>query len=221
MKLKPLILSLAVLTALTFSACDNGKESSQPAETTSSITSSELEQDVSNLESTVISDLDFDFDAAIQNVELFGNKISLPCTFEEFGSDFELYEDISIPFSDGQQKLRVMIKYKGKFVGSVVLDDCQLEDKNKIEKQVVALTLGDSQKNIPTNRNWYNELIEIDFSGITYSSTETEVKQKLGTPTPKEGEYFVDRLSYYKSETEYLQLRFKENKIINFNLCIR
>jgi len=82
MKLKPLILSLAVLTALTFSACDSGKESSQPAETTSSITSSELEKEVSDLESTAISDLDFDFDAAIQNIELFGNKISLPCTFE-------------------------------------------------------------------------------------------------------------------------------------------
>ncbi len=220
MKLKPLILSLAVLTALTFSACDNGKESSQPAETTSSIASSELEQDVSNFESNAISDLDFDFDAAIQNIELFGNKISLPCTFEEFGSDFELYEDISIPFSDEENRLRVMIKYKGGFIGSVVLD-CQLDDKNKIEKQVVALTLGDSQKNIPTNRNWYNDLIEIDFSGITYSSAETEVKQKLGTPTPKEGEYFDDRLAYDKSETEYLRIRFKENQITEFNLRIR
>lgn len=220
MKLKPLILSLAVLTAFTFSACDNGKESSQPAETTSSIASSELEQDVSNFESNAISDLDFDFDAAIQNIELFGNKISLPCTFEEFGSDFELYEDISIPFSDEENRLRVMIKYKGGFIGSVVLD-CQLDDKNKIEKQVVALTLGDSQKNIPTNRNWYNDLIEIDFSGITYSSAETEVKQKLGTPTPKEGEYFDDRLAYDKSETEYLRIRFKENKITEFNLRIR
>jgi len=220
MKLKPLILSLAVLTAFTFSACDNGKESSQPAETTSSIASSELEQDVSNFESNAISDLDFDFDAAIQNIELFGNKISLPCTFEEFGSDFELYEDISIPFSDEENRLRVMIKYKGGFIGSVVLD-CQLDDKNKIEKQVVALTLGDSQKNIPTNRNWYNDLIEIDFSGITYSSAETEVKQKLGTPTPKEGEYFDDRLAYDKSETEYLRIRFKENQITEFNLRIR
>lgn len=179
------------------------------------------DQEVSEIKSSSVNNLDFDFDVAIQNIELFGNTISLPCAFEEFGSDFELYEDISIPFSDGQQKLTVMIKYKGKFIGSVVLDDCQLEDKSKIEKQVVALTLGDSQQNIPTNRNWYNELIELDFSGITYSSTETEVKQSPGTPTPKEGEYFVDRLSYYKSETEYLQLRFKENKIINFHLCIR
>lgn len=219
MKLKPLILSLAVLTAFTFSACDNGKESSQPAETTSSIASSELEQDVSNFESNAISDLDFDFDAAIQNIELFGNKISLPCTFKEFGSDFELYEDISIPISDEENKLRVMIKYKGGFIGSVVLD-CQLDDENKVEKQVVGLTLGDSSKNIPTNSNWYNELIELDFSGITYSSTESEVKEKLGTPASTEDAYFDERFAYYKSETEWLKIGFKENKITEFNLRI-
>lgn len=221
MKLKPLILSLAVLTTLTFSACDNNKENLQSTENSSNITSSDSERKVSDFESTNKSNLDFDFEAAVQKIDLFGNKISLPCTFKEFGSDFELYEDISIPFSEGVKKLTVMMKYKGGFIGSVVLDDCHLDDKNKNEKQIIGLTLGDSQKNIPTNSNWYNELIQLNFSQITYSSTEEEVQENLGTPTPKEGDYFDDRLCYYKSETEYLQIRFKDNKIIQFNLCIR
>lgn len=217
MKLRAFVISFAMLITSVFYACES-KEKYESAGSSNSIIISETA--LSETAKEICSELDFDFNSAIQNIELFGNVISLPCTFDEFGPDFELYEDISIPFSD-TSKLTVMIKYKGKFVGSVVLDDCRLEDENKIQKQVVCLTLGDSMDNISKNSNWYNDIIQLEFSGISFSSTETEVKEKLGTPTFRVGEYFDDRLAYDKSETEYLRIKFKEGEIVEFNLCVK
>lgn len=99
MKLKPLILALAVLTAFTFSACDNGGESSQPAETTSSTLavtdSSEIITTTNKNNTAEILEYNGTFNEDVfnqiaQNIKINDARILFPCTTKELPSNISI-----------------------------------------------------------------------------------------------------------------------------------
>lgn len=164
-------------------------------------------------------ELEFDFYEAVQNIYLFGHKISLPCTIEDFGDDFSLDEEGML--SDSEYNLVVVsLCYKDNIIGNVILQDCELEDEDKNTKQIDVLVLGDSYKQISTYDGWYKDIIQVDILGISFQSSREDVRNILGTPAPYEGVYYDTRLVYEKSEYEYIQMKFLEGKMVEFFISV-
>ena len=205
-------LSLLATLAIMLTACNEqslGDKSSVTSENETSSSITKIEDNYGNL--------NFDFDESMQNIFLFGKKISLPCKFEDWGDDFSLDEKVLVPVK-GTDNLVVALLYKGDTIAMITLQDCQKEDTNKKSKTVIRLSLGDSFNNPITDSNWYNEVIEVDFLGITFNSTQEDVQRILGAPTPKESAYYRDRLVYEKSESKLVQVKVLDGKIVEITL---
>ena len=104
---------------------------SQDSETNSDNTSSSDSQNEPGS-----SQSDFDFDEAVKNITLFGSKISLPCTIEDFGKDYSLLETNLTTFGDISS---CSILYQGKSIGTVSLIGYK-NDGNLNDKKIVSLS---------------------------------------------------------------------------------
>ena len=161
---------------------------------------------------------DFDFDRAVNNITLFGSKISLPCTIADFGKNFSLKEENAAAFGDITS---CSILYKGKSIGTVSLADCK-EGDNLTNKQIISLSLGliantadldDSIKeNLYERNGWYSGLIEVDFGGLSFETAEADVKKLLGKPLEKD-----DGAAIYEHRTDdgkgYVKTEFYQGKV--------
>lgn len=129
---------------------------------------------------------EFDFDDALKNITLFGSKISLPCTITDFGEDFSLSEGYVAVFDDIAS---CGILYQGKVIGYVSMADYKDGDDLN-DKQIISMELGfittyygssDSFiEELYESRGWYYGMIEVDFAGFSFESTEAEVESVFG-----------------------------------------
>ena len=184
-------LSLLITVAIAISTvgCNNNEssESSSKAETTGVIATSQAESTTNstdnNFNSSNVSQLDFDFDEAIQNINLFGKKISLPCKFEELGEEFTLESGVPVFESD----LLYLLHYKGERIGSVVLKNCNINEKPD-DKDIIALDLD-------------NYFIDEQFSvmGIGFNSTRNEILKTFGSPFKQNDMQLYYGLSFDKN----------------------
>lgn len=168
---------------------------------------------------------DFDFNRAVNNITLFGSKISLPCTIADFGKDFSLKEENSATFGDITS---CGILYQGKSIGTVSLAACK-EGDNLTDKQIISLSLGfiantadldDSIKeNLYERNGWYSGLIEVDFEGLSFETAEADVKKLLGKPLEKD-----DGAAIYEHRTDdekrYVKIEFWEGKIKRLEIYV-
>lgn len=224
MKRKYLTLALFLAISLFLTSCTEDKNpdistSDIPAQTDSFTTPMPTQildsNEAPNGESKQY-EASFDFEEAIQNIYLFGQKISLPCTIEDFGDDFTLDESLIFQ-TEGSNYVAIRLYYKGKQIGAVGMRDYVQEEISG--KQIVNLSLGDSYNNPPKDP-WYNEEIELSFLGVSFSSTKEEIIEILGTPMPTERAFFEKMLVYDFSENGSIWIRFWEDHIgaIHFNL---
>lgn len=88
MRIKPLILTLAVLTAITFSACDSNKESSQISESTSSIALSEPEQGT------------FDIEYVRKQIKIKGQPFEIPMALKDLPEGWTWKEHENTKYCD-------------------------------------------------------------------------------------------------------------------------
>lgn len=88
MRIKPLILTLAVLTAITFSACDSSKESSQISESTSSIALSEPEQGT------------FDIEYVRKQIKIKGQPFEIPMALKDLPEGWTWKEHENTKYCD-------------------------------------------------------------------------------------------------------------------------
>lgn len=154
-----------------------------------------------------------DLSSAARNVWLFGKRIPLPCRFNEFGEDFTLGEDY---FYQMNKDLIAFLCYKGDVIGEVILENCTEEDPNKSAKKVVQLALGDAQNNPVKTDGWYNDTVYFDVMGVTMDSGFDDVKKLLGDPTKKEGLDRNIRVSYKISDSKYIEITFRNDRIVEF-----
>lgn len=154
-----------------------------------------------------------DLSGAARNVWLFGKRIPLPCRFNEFGEDFTLGEEY---FYQLNKDLIAFLCYKGEVIGEVILENCTEEDPNKSAKKVVQLALGDAQTNPVKTDGWYNDTIYFDVMGVTMDSGFDDVKKLLGDPTKKEGLDRNIRVSYKISDSKYIEITFRNDRIVEF-----
>lgn len=186
---------------------------SQDSETNSDNTSSSDSQNEPGS-----SQSDFDFDEAVKNITLFGSKISLPCTIEDFGEDYSLLETNLTTFGDISS---CSILYQGKSIGTVSLIGYK-NDGNLNDKKIVSLSLGfiakdvgasDSLKNsLYESRGWYNGLIEVDFAGLSFESTKVEVESLFGKPDNSDDDS-ADYKFYSNDQSNSVEVRFYQDKV--------
>lgn len=171
MKLKPLILSLAVLTALTFSACDGVKESSQPTETTSTTTSLSSSTEEIEYNGTFNEDI---FNQICQNIKIGDAVMSMPCTFEKMGDGFETGEDPLLDEKNGI--LSSDLLYEDSIVGYISLryteDDTEWDD-NEI--------LGYSFSYYDIKKLYDSNYISV--GGITFQDRVENLTSNFGSPS--------------------------------------
>lgn len=186
---------------------------SQDSETNSDNTSSSDSQN-----EPCSSQSDFDFDEAVKNITLFGSKISLPCTIEDFGEDYSLLETNLTTFGDISS---CSILYQGKSIGTVSLIGYK-NDGNLNDKKIVSLSLGfiakdvgasDTLKNsLYESRGWYNGLIEVDFAGLSFESTKVEVESLFGKPDNSDDDS-ADYKFYSNDKSNSVEVRFYQDKV--------
>ena len=88
MKIKPLILTLAVLTAITFSACDSSKQSSQISENTSSIAISEPKEGT------------FDIEYVRKQINIKGQAFEIPMALKDLPEGWTWKEHENTKYCD-------------------------------------------------------------------------------------------------------------------------
>lgn len=154
-----------------------------------------------------------DLGGAAENVWLFGKKISLPCRFEEFGEDFSLGEEY---FYQMNSDLIAFLCYKGEVIGEVILDNCTKDDPNKYAKYVTQIALGDAENNPVKTDDWYKEEIYFDVMGVTMKSSLNDVTKLLGEPTKRQGTNRNARVSYKITNKKFIEITFKNGKIVEF-----
>lgn len=161
---------------------------------------------------------EFDFDKAVKNITLFGSEISLPCTIEDFGEDYSLREENLTTFGDISS---CSILYQGKSIGTVSLTGYKDGD-NLNDKQIVSLSLGFIAKDagvsgslkdeLYESRGWYNGLIEVDFAGLSFESTEHEVKSAFGESANRGGDS-ADYKFYSDDRSKSVEVSFYQGKV--------
>lgn len=201
--------SNSVSSALQSTPVAESKDSEVSSE---NISSSDTQNEQGNGQS------EFDFDEAVKNITLFGSKISLPCTIEDFGDDYSLLETNLTTFGDISS---CSILYQGKGIGTVSLIGYK-NDGNFNDKKIVSLSLGfiakdvgasDSLKNaLYESRGWYNGLIEVDFAGLSFESTKVEVESLFGKPDNSDDDS-ADYKFYSNDQSNSVEVRFYQDKV--------
>ena len=183
--------SILLAAAVTCAAAGCDKNDSLPAKVPSDISS---EQSSAPTE--------FDFDAAVKNITVFGNKISLPCTITDFGEDFSLREEYMSVFGDIAS---CGLLYQGESIGVVsMIGYTDGDDLN--DKLIVSIDFGFIETYLDTNEalkkeyyeshNMYYGLIEVDFGGFTFESTEAEVESVFGEAYKRDEDFVRYELSF-------------------------
>lgn len=136
--------------------------------------------------------IDWTMEDLVSNIEIYGDKLSLPCTISEISSDYKL-ENINY-FEDMQMTAGTLYK-KNKEIGLVYFNGDVID--NALNSEIKFLFLGGAY-----------DLPEFNIMGITDKSTRSDVINILGNPNMRVGE--SDR---------HFQYGFSQNKfaIIDFN----
>ena len=142
--------------------------------------------------------LDFDFDNAIQNIILFGNKISLPCTFKEFGEDFSIENPYVLPSLAEEVGFDILIyslSYKGQRIGNVMFRNCLPDDPDIESKKIFHLKI---------TRALTENKPEINFMGVTFDSTATDIIDSLGRVSRISEDGFAGGSNLYYNQFQYV-----------------
>ena len=167
----------------------------------------------------------FDFDEAVKNITLFGQKISLPCTIADFGNDFSLDDPSDILVFESLGSATSHLYYRGDIIGTVNLPDYKENDLPE-NKQIVSLSLGfpddygyaneEERKNRFEAYGQFSGLIPLDFAGVSFTSTQNEIIDKLGVPTDniEDNTYGVElrTINYNISDRKGIYLFLADNK---------
>ncbi len=192
-KSKRAVALLATLILLCgFTGCDNKEANSTPvAESKDSQNSEAKSGNTGSSDDQNGAQSEFDFDEAVKNITLFGQQISLPCKWSDFGEDFS-HDDIFIPADDD---LSCNLLYKGKKIGVIFFGNCDVEHSDEIEtKPVVCISVGHYDYGYPYDEEeldwldraeYYTGLLEFGFSEFTMGSTEDVILKVLGTPNDR------------------------------------
>lgn len=195
--------SVLLATAMCCIAAGCDKNDSLPAEDPSDASQSvpESETDISAEQSSAPTE--FDIEDAVKNITVFGSKISLPCTITDFGEDFSLDEEGYLAVFDDVASCGIL--YKGKTIGCVsMIDYTDGDDLN--DKLIVSIDFGFIETYLDTNEalkekyyeshNMYYGLIEVDFGGFTFESTEAEVESVFGEAYKRDDDSVRYELSF-------------------------
>ncbi len=150
---------------------------------------------------------------AARNIWLFGEKISLPCRFEELGEDLSLGEK---HFYELKGNLIAFLCYKGEIIGEVILEDCTKDDPNKPAKRVIQLALGDAEEYPVKTEGWYSNEIYLDVLGITMNSSLDDIRAVLGEPTSESGPKAKHIVIYKEEDGKYIEFTFKGDEMVEF-----
>lgn len=167
----------------------------------------------------------FDFDEAVQNITLFEQKISLPCTIADFGNDFSLDDPSDILVFESFGFATSNLYYRGDIIGTVNLHDYKENDLPE-NKQIVSLSLGSpidygytNEEERKTRLEAYGQfsgLIPLDFAGVSFTSTQNEIIDKLGVPTEniEDSTYGLElrTINYNISDSKGIYLFLADNK---------
>ena len=204
MKKRILSLFAAFAVMLSLSACqpkDTGQDTQTREAVESVCTVSETVQAVEKTApesseelqiETEFEIIDWTMEDLVSNIEIYGDKLSLPCTISEISSDYKL-ENINY-FEDMQMTAGTLYK-KDKEIGLVYFNGDVID--NALNSEIKFLFLGGAY-----------DLPEFNIMGITDKSTRSDVINILGNPNMRVGE--SDR---------HFQYGFSQNKfaIIDFN----
>ena len=204
MKKRILSLFAAFAVMLSLSACqpkDTGQDTQTREAVESVCTVSETVQAVEKTApesseelqiETEFEIIDWTMEDLVSNIEIYGDKLSLPCTISEISSDYKV-ENINY-FEDMQMTAGTLYK-KDKEIGLVYFNGDVID--NALNSEIKFLFLGGAY-----------DLPEFNIMGITDKSTRSDVINILGNPNMRVGE--SDR---------HFQYGFSQNKfaIIDFN----
>ncbi len=116
---------------------------------------------------------------AMENIELYGKTISLPCKFKDLGSEYTLELGVAHPTVPTMSYYP--LHYNGEEIGGVGLRDSEVGEETD-DKMIVYLELD----------IWWGADIDVNVLGISFNSTRDEIMEAFGTPLwPEEIDYSI------------------------------
>ena len=202
MKFKPLILSIAVLMAISLSACDSEKVSSQSTESTSSTTSSTTSVPSSTKKIEYNGTFNEEvFNQIAQNIKIGDKTIALPCTFGDFGEGYQLGENQVLQEDVGLSSNSLL--YKDSIIGYITIKYTD-GDENTKDNEITGISFSYSDFKKQTNFNC------ISVGGITFQDTKSKVMEQFGEPL-EQHKFSSGTISFnYKTNS-------KDNLYFNFD----
>lgn len=172
-----------------FTGCDSKEANSTPVAESKDPQNSEANSgDTGSSDGQNGAQSEFNFDEAVKNITLFGQQISLPCKWSDLSNDFT--HDTMYITSGNNLMCRLM--YKGEKIGSIVFGDCDIEHSDEAEsKPVVSIIIGFNDYGYPYEDyelpylkgiGCHLGLLELNFGGLSMTSTEEDIKAALGEP---------------------------------------
>ena len=144
----------------------------------------------SDVSSTVAEGNGFDFDSAIKDITICGNKVSLPCTFRELGNGFRYDSPIE---SEEQNYMFTTLRYGETDIGVIYLE--LSSSGNYDDSKIISLVL--------------NSHSDSTIKGVGTASSEKDIIAALGDDFVK-NDLTID----YGSEEEGL-VRILMNSVTN------
>lgn len=193
-----------LLTVPLMSGC--GKQSEQPdsaMESTAAETSASSSDSVDSAQEDDTFTYDGTFNEEvyqhiIQNIELFGHKISMPCTLADLGEDFST--GLDKPYLDAEYSLAVYSLYYGEQeIGQITFNSDHELSKKELET-LPFCNLSVSQYTVAKN--------DSSISGFTLQDTFQQVQDALGAPTDASG--------YNDNGKGYVRYTLTESQNISF-----
>lgn len=192
-----------MLTVPLMSGC--GKQSEQPnsaIESTAAETSAAADTtDSAQEDATFTYDGTFNeevFQHITKNIELFGHKVSMPCTLADLGEEFSTGEDN--PYVDTEYSFVIYSLYFNEQQIGQITYNCDHELSETELKTLPFCNLSVSQYTADQN--------DSSISGFTLQDTFQQVQDALGTPTDASG--------YNDNGKGYVRYALTESQNISF-----
>lgn len=149
------------------------------------------------------------FEHIIQNININGVKISMPCSLNDMGKGFE----VSFPlFFEKKSLSTYSLNYKDVYLGQIVYySDHEFIDTELENEKFAQLYIN------PSEPYWGN----LSVAGVEIGSDYKALERVLGQPTSKNYDGKDGFYTYKLSEKKYIEFHFMDNSIYSISINVK
>lgn len=123
-------------------------------------------------EQTTEAKSDFDFEKALEQTYICGQKLSYPLTWGQFGEDFSVDPEGAFTQS-GSQKISCSVNYKGMYLGCFIFNGCESVDAINEDTIIRSISVGNNDMN-------FFGTSKITVNGLSIAADHCQLFEALG-----------------------------------------